>query len=109
MILLDYIANKGLRLPREGSSDAALWARVRDGRRASVGVGAVFPDAHADPIYDDHTPFLRAGIPAVDLIDLSYPLRRRARGHARQALAAQPRRRGRDGPRAPAQRADARG
>ena len=23
-------------------------------------------------IYDDHTPFLRAGIPAVDLIDFSY-------------------------------------
>jgi hypothetical protein len=71
MVLLDYIANKGLRLPREGSSDAALWARVRAAAR-SVGVGAVFPPTTQTTIYDDHTPFLRAGIPSVDLIDFSY-------------------------------------
>jgi glutaminyl-peptide cyclotransferase len=71
MVLLDYIANKGLRLPREGSSNLALWARVRAAARR-VGVGAVFPDGIQTGIYDDHTPFLRAGIPAVDLIDFSY-------------------------------------
>jgi hypothetical protein len=71
MVLLDYIANTGLRLPREGSSDPKLWARVRAAAR-SVGVGAVFPPAKQTAIYDDHTPFLRAGIPAVDLIDFSY-------------------------------------
>jgi glutaminyl-peptide cyclotransferase len=71
MVLLDYIANKGLRLPREGSSNTALWARVRAAAR-SVGVGAVFPPTTQTTIYDDHTPFLRAGIPAVDLIDFSY-------------------------------------
>jgi hypothetical protein len=71
MVLLDYIANKGLRLPREGSSNPALWARVRAAAR-SVGVGAVFPPTTQTTIYDDHTPFLRAGIPAVDLIDFSY-------------------------------------
>jgi glutaminyl-peptide cyclotransferase len=71
MVLLDYIANKGLRLPREGSSDTALWARVRAAAR-SVGVGAVFPSSTGTTIYDDHTPFLRAGIPSVDLIDFSY-------------------------------------
>jgi glutaminyl-peptide cyclotransferase len=71
MVLLDYIANKGLRLPREGSSDTALWARVRSAAR-SVGVGAVFPSTTGTTIYDDHTPFLRAGIPSVDLIDFSY-------------------------------------
>jgi Iap family predicted aminopeptidase len=71
MVLLDYIANKGLRLPREGSSNAALWERVRTAARR-VGVGAVFPPAVQTTIYDDHTPFLRAGIPAVDLIDFSY-------------------------------------
>jgi hypothetical protein len=71
MVLLDYIANKGLRLPREGSSDQALWARVRAAARA-VGVGEVFPPTTQTTIYDDHTPFLRAGIPAVDLIDFSY-------------------------------------
>ena len=71
MVLLDYIANKGVRLPREGSSNLALWARVRAAAQA-VGVGAVFPPTSQVTIYDDHTPFLRAGIPAVDLIDFSY-------------------------------------
>ena len=71
MVLLDYIANKGLRLPREGSSDEALWARVR-AAAAAVGVGSAFPDRTETTIYDDHTPFLRAGIPSVDFIDFSY-------------------------------------
>jgi peptidase M28-like protein len=71
MVLLDYIANKGVRLPREGSSDTAMWARVRAAAR-SVGVGAVLPSSTGTTIYDDHTPFLRAGIPSVDLIDFSY-------------------------------------
>ncbi len=71
MVLLDYIANKGLRLPREGSSTPALWAKVR-AAAAAVGVAAVFPDAKQTTIIDDHTPFLRSGVPAVDLIDWSY-------------------------------------
>jgi glutaminyl-peptide cyclotransferase len=71
MVLLDYIANKGVRLPREGSSDAALWGRVRAAARA-VGVAEVFPPTTQTTIYDDHTPFLRAGIDSVDLIDFSY-------------------------------------
>jgi glutaminyl-peptide cyclotransferase len=71
MVLLDYIANKGVRLPREGSSTPALWARVRAAAN-EVGVGAVFPPSDQVTIYDDHTPFLRAGIPSVDLIDFSY-------------------------------------
>ena len=34
MVLLDYIANKGVRLPREGSSDpGAVGARARGGRQ----------------------------------------------------------------------------
>jgi glutaminyl-peptide cyclotransferase len=71
MVLLDYIANEGVRMPREGSSNAALWARMRAAASAT-GVGAVFPPTDQVTIYDDHTPFLRAGIPAVDLIDFSY-------------------------------------
>jgi len=71
MVLLDYIANQGVRLPREGSSDRALSARVR-AAASEVGVADVFPPRDQVTIYDDHTPFLRAGIPAVDLIDFSY-------------------------------------
>jgi glutaminyl-peptide cyclotransferase len=71
MVLLDYIANKGVRLPRESSSTPELWARVRAAARR-VGVAGVFPPRDQVTIYDDHTPFLRAGIPAVDFIDFSY-------------------------------------
>jgi hypothetical protein len=72
MLLLDYVGNRGLRLPREGSSDPTLWSRVRDAA-TKAGAGAVFPDLTETAIIDDHTPFLRAGVPAVDLIDWRYP------------------------------------
>jgi glutaminyl-peptide cyclotransferase len=74
MLLLDYIGNRGVRLPRESSSDARLWAAVRAAARR-VGVGAVFPLAPETAIVDDHSPFLAAGVPAVDFIDWSYPVR----------------------------------
>jgi glutaminyl-peptide cyclotransferase len=74
MILLDYIANRGLRLPREATSSPDVWHRLRAAARR-VGVSAVFPGGRQVAIYDDHTPFLRAGIPAVDLIDFSYRYR----------------------------------
>jgi hypothetical protein len=72
MVLLDYVGNRGLRLPREGSSTPALWASLR---AAAARVGAVryFPRTVGPSIIDDHTPFLRDGVPAVDLIDWNYP------------------------------------
>jgi hypothetical protein len=72
MILLDYVGNEGLRLPREATSDAALWERLRLAANA-VGAAEHFPDETGPAITDDHTPFLRAGVPAIDLIDWSYP------------------------------------
>lgn len=72
MILLDYVAGEGLSLPREGSSTPELWDEIR-AAAGRVGVGRVFPDRVGPTITDDHTPFLRAGIPAVDLIDWNYP------------------------------------
>jgi glutaminyl-peptide cyclotransferase len=72
MILLDYVGNRGLRLPREATSTRSLWTQVR-AAATTAGVGRVFPDRAGPSIIDDHTPFLRAGVPAVDLIDWSYP------------------------------------
>ena len=72
MILLDYVGNRGLRLPREGSSTPALWGRLRAAAQLT-GAARYFPDTTGPTITDDHTPFLRAGVPAVDLIDWSYP------------------------------------
>ena len=40
---------------------------------AQAGAGGYFPSATARGIFDDHTPFAQAGIPAVDLIDFDYP------------------------------------
>jgi hypothetical protein len=71
MVLLDYVANKGLRIPRERSSDRRMWARLRAAARRA-GVQSVFPASTQTAIIDDHKPFLDAGIPAIDLIDFSY-------------------------------------
>lgn len=76
MILLDYIAEKrGLRFARELGSDAALWRQLRSAAR-TAGVASLFPDADApSQILDDHTPFTRRGVPAIDIIDFDYPQR----------------------------------
>ena len=72
MILLDFVGERGLRLPREGSSDIKLWAKVRAAARRA-GVARVFPAEAAGTVADDHTPFLRQGVPSVDLIDFDFP------------------------------------
>ena len=72
LILLDFIANRNLRIPREADSDPLLWGRLRAAARA-VGVASAFPDAVGGEIFDDHTPFRAAGISAIDLIDFAYP------------------------------------
>ena len=72
MILLDYVAGKGLQLPREGTSDEQLWNQLRSAARA-VGKQKYFPDDVGTAIIDDHSPFLQSGVPAIDLIDWSYP------------------------------------
>ena len=71
-MLLDFVAEKGaMRIPREASSDLALWARLRAAARR-VGAGAAFPRRNAGAVADDHTPFLQKGIPAIDLIDFTF-------------------------------------
>ena len=72
MILLDFVADKNLSLPREGSSDIELWAKLRSAARRA-GVGSYFPNASDVTIEDDHTPFLRRGVPSIDLIDWDFP------------------------------------
>jgi hypothetical protein len=72
LVLLGFVGQRNLSLPREASSNPYLWAQLRDAAQ-HVGVARVFPNSTAAPILDDHTPFLRAGIPAIDLIDFDYP------------------------------------
>jgi glutaminyl-peptide cyclotransferase len=72
MVLLDFVAEKGgMRIPRESSSDIGLWKRLRAAARA-VGAQSAFPDEVGGEVTDDHTPFLRRGVPAIDLIDFTF-------------------------------------
>jgi glutaminyl-peptide cyclotransferase len=72
MILLDFVGERGIRIPREQNSDAALWRRLRAAARR-VGAGKAFPAATQAAIADDHIPFLEHGVPSIDLIDFDYP------------------------------------
>ena len=71
MILLDFVADRRLSIPREGNSNPALWSRLRAAAQAS-GVGCAFPAQTGGAVIDDHVPFLRAGVPAIDLIDFGF-------------------------------------
>ena len=72
LILLDFVADRDLAIPREASSDPQLWARLR-AAAGRVGASAAFPDATQGVVEDDHTPFVRRGVPSIDLIDFSFP------------------------------------
>jgi hypothetical protein len=72
MVLLDFIALRDESLPREAGSDPALWERLR-AAAAQENTLSYFPAAVREQIFDDHTSFADAGIPAVDLIDFEYP------------------------------------
>ena len=71
LVLLDFVANKGLSLPREGGSDPKLWARLRAAAKR-VGAQSAFPARTRPEILDDHTPFAQDGVPAIDLIDFDF-------------------------------------
>ena len=72
MVLLDFVGDRRLSLPREGSSDPELWSRLRAAARA-VGVARHFPAGTRSTILDDHIPFLQEGVPSIDLIDFDFP------------------------------------
>jgi hypothetical protein len=72
VILLDFVAERGrMRIPRESGSDIGLWTQLRAAAR-KVGAGSTFPDETTGTVQDDHTPFLRRGVPAIDLIDFTF-------------------------------------
>lgn len=70
-VIVDMVGDRSLQLPRERNSTPALvdeiWATA-----AGLGHGA-FQDRPGHSMLDDHTPFLQAGVPAVDIIDFDYP------------------------------------
>ena len=71
MVLLDMVGDRSLSIPREEFSNARLWQRLRAAARRT-GNARVFPARTRGPILDDHIPFLRAGVPAIDVIDFEF-------------------------------------
>ncbi|MDP8991358.1 MAG: M28 family peptidase [Acidobacteriota bacterium] len=71
LINVDMIGDKNLDIPRETNGNAALnklvWSTAAD-----LGYKAFFVDQQIGED-DDHIPFVRAGVPAIDLIDIDYP------------------------------------
>src|SRR5918999_1113059 len=72
MVLLDFVGDRNLAIPREANSNRRLWARLR-AAASRVGVGAIFPNRTGPTVTDDHIPFQQAGVPAIDLIDFDFP------------------------------------
>jgi glutaminyl-peptide cyclotransferase len=72
MVLLDFVGDRRLSIPREANSSPVLWRRLRAAARR-VGTERAFPDEVQGAVSDDHIPFLRAGVPAIDLIDFDFP------------------------------------
>jgi Zn-dependent M28 family amino/carboxypeptidase len=72
MVLLDMVGDCDLRVPREANSDRDLYDAVAAGAERASGDRASAFGGTAPPVDDDHTPFLEAGIPALDLIDFTF-------------------------------------
>jgi len=70
-IIVDMIGDADLQIFYEGTSTqylkSEIWAKASD-----LGFKQFIPEEKYS-IIDDHTPFLSAGIPAVDIIDFDYP------------------------------------
>jgi Zn-dependent M28 family amino/carboxypeptidase len=72
VIVLDMIGDADLNIYYEANSDAQLEGEIW-GQAARLGFQGQFIPEPRFNMLDDHTPFLAAGIPAVDIIDFDYP------------------------------------
>jgi glutaminyl-peptide cyclotransferase len=72
MVLLDFVGDRELAIRYESNSSPGLWRRLRAAARR-VGTLGVFPSGEQDGVLDDHIPFLRRGVPSIDLIDFDFP------------------------------------
>src|SRR5712691_11401270 len=71
LINIDMIGDKNLDIKQETQGNAALRKLVWNAA-AELGYGAYFQnDQQAEE--DDHMPFVKLGVPAIDIIDIDYP------------------------------------
>jgi hypothetical protein len=71
MVLLDFVGDRELSIPRESFSSRRLWSRLRAAAERA-GTEDTFPAGTAGGVLDDHIPFIERGIPAIDLIDFDF-------------------------------------
>lgn len=72
VVVVDMIGDADLNIYRERNSNPGLTNEIWEAAR-SLGYQNKFISAYKYSMLDDHTPFLQAGIPAVDIIDFDYP------------------------------------
>lgn len=72
MVLVDMVGDLHLSLPQEGYSDPTLTNSIWD-TAERLGYGGTFRRTAGASILDDHIPFVEAGIPSIDIIDIDYP------------------------------------
>jgi glutaminyl-peptide cyclotransferase len=71
MVLVDMIADRDLRFKKDTNSTIWLTNMIWEAARREK-LAEYFP-GESTQVEDDHLPFLEAGIPSVDIIDLEYP------------------------------------
>ena len=72
VIIVDMVGDKDLNIYMERNSNTTLSTEIWE-QAAKLGYGKQFIPTIKYSMLDDHTPFLEAGIPAVDIIDFDYP------------------------------------
>ncbi len=72
VVIVDMIGDADLNIYLEQNSNVAIRTEIWS-TAEKLGYGEQFINEEKFSMLDDHTPFLEAGIPAVDLIDFDYP------------------------------------
>lgn len=72
VIVVDMVGDKDLNIYREINSDPELTSQIWEVAK-NLGYENYFINQPKHSILDDHIPFVEAGIPAVDIIDIEYP------------------------------------
>jgi len=71
-IIVDMVGDADLNIFYEYNSDEMIMGQIWD-QANDLGYGKQFQKEFKHSMLDDHTPFIEAGIPAVDIIDFNYP------------------------------------
>lgn len=72
VIIVDMIGDADLNIYKERNSNIRLTDEIWETAK-SLGYESIFIPEYKHSMLDDHTPFVEAGIPAIDIIDFDYP------------------------------------